>query len=83
MGMVQTGYTARWLVLGRGDYTAMGRSTLIVWLVLHVLNAAVALGILYTWRNPDFAAGLARARQGLAMWLVVAACCVGATLWTV
>jgi hypothetical protein len=73
LGLVQTGFTLRWLALAGSAYTVMASGTLIVWATLYLANATCALGILYTWRGrpTDFEAARHRARMGLMMWLGV------------
>jgi hypothetical protein len=73
LGLVQTGFTIRWLALGGGVIMVMPTSTLLVWAVLYLANAACALGILYTWRDwpTDLDSPQRRARVGLIMWLGV------------
>ena len=82
MGMVQIGMTARWLLLGGDDIAAMSRTSLMLWVPLYLLNAMVAIGILYTWRDDDYVVGVRRARAGLLMWGGVAVLCTAAAFWT-
>ena len=70
LGIVQSGFTFRWLFLDGGVIPVMEPVALSVWFVLYIANGGCAVGILHTWRHRDrdIPGSDRRARQGLAMW---------------
>ena len=86
IGITQTLYTVRWILLGRDDIASMSRVSLIVWIPLYFLNAACAVGVLYTWRDSrtdavSLAASDRRAVNAVIAWLTLAVVCIGAASW--
>lgn len=75
-GIVQVGFIIRWLYLVTGEINAASTPALKIWAVLYVVNATVAIGILYTYRDGDTSASFARARHGLVAWFVVGGGCL-------
>ena len=83
MGMMETAIVVWWMTFGRGTLDNMPTIAMVTRTMLWFLSAGLAIGILHSWRNPDCAGGIARARRGLIMWLGVGAACIGVSLWFV
>ena len=80
-GLVQTGFTLRWVAMPNTKVAEMEPTSLVVWIALYFMNAMVAIGILHTWRDTDIEASKGRARWALIAWLVLAVSCAGAASW--
>lgn len=80
-GVVQVGFVMRWIFLVSGELLAADVLALKVWTGLYIVNAAVAVGIIHTYQDNNYAASMVRARHGVAAWFGVGVCCVGAALW--
>ena len=81
MGMLETAIVIWWMAYGTGIMDDLSQGAVITRVMLWLMSALLAVGILHTRRVPDFGMALRRARQGVGMWLGVGLACVAVSLW--